>query len=105
MTLTLTHIESDVQNISVRGHLIQFIYWVTHTHTCQINWFALPGPLQVVSMLNEAQLLQAECSLQCTANTDIVMYSYLSGIYILWYCSFLQCFDAVGWAAGRASGL
>jgi len=28
---------------------------------------------------------------------------YLYRIYIYIYC--LQCFDAVGWAAGRASGL
>ena len=26
-------------------------------------------------------------------------------IYYLHTCMYLQCFDAVGWAAGRASGL
>jgi len=31
--------------------------------------------------------------------------SIFTSIFMLFYLKILQCFDAVGWAAGRASGL
>ena len=39
----------------------------------------------------------------------VVIIAYLNEMhchYFIWPCAYgLQCFDAVGWAAGRASGL
>ena len=36
---------------------------------------------------------------------NCAVYSHLLEFVLCYQCLYLQCFDAVGWAAGRASGL
>ena len=47
-----------------------------------------------------------------SARDSIILIDFLRGyqsvlahVYFIFHCVGFQCFDAVGWAAGRASGL
>jgi len=51
---------------------------------------------------DEAADLKQDQNLQSKINNKVPVYSVLVKDYAI-QC--LQCFDAVGWAAGRASGL
>ena len=46
----------------------------------------------------------AECPVRAAGCNAPLIWVFILVLYILFACS-LQCFDAVGWAAGRASGL
>jgi len=54
--------------------------------------------LEVGADLHMAQLMPLPLPISCFIKIQI-------GFTFLCVCVCLQCFDAVGWAAGRASGL
>ena len=49
--------------------------------------------------------LQTDISMSSPATCASLLDSQLTAIIFSAHCMCLQCFDAVGWAAGRASGL
>ena len=58
-------------------------------------------------MQDQEHMLQIRyscCVCICTAFV-VVFYTCFCIFHKICYCLTLQCFDAVGWAAGRASGL
>jgi len=71
----------------------------TTTH----NWLFLEPPT-----LERMQQIFSQMKMFCNSQLSVVTFSGGVGKritvgFLLRYC--LQCFDAVGWAAGRASGL
>jgi len=62
----------------------------------------------IISLLKNASVLEKKCHIahrhvQVTKWREHITLKYFIILQVLLYC--LQCFDAVGWAAGRASGL
>ena len=84
----------------VVGLVVWYEYSPTPLHAADSNKYAIVGALQLW------MILVAVAAALCTEASETIIYapgSWPELQNILRQC--LQCFDAVGWASGRASGL
>jgi len=86
----------------VVGIVVWYEYSPTPLHAADSNKYAIVGALQLW------MILVAVAAALCTEASETIRTRQLARVtkyltVILRQC--LQCFDAVGWASGRASGL
>jgi len=91
------------------GHGRQYVYDLSirlYVRPCLgggILWLACSGLLVNIAFRNHTFIIHA---LQCTLHLRLKNWPcYIIPHYVMCCCFCLQCFDAVGWAAARASSL
>ena len=107
---THTHTHGDTKPWTTRGVTLQFHHDLKTT-LFQSAFSSLQCPVVWLTVtFNTVRPLQWTCSWSVTLNFTLILYylptsSILVCQYFQYTISCLQCFDAVGWVAGRVSGL
>ena len=93
------------------GLIARLSLWVQFfksSQYCTVCW-SLADEMQYCRLafqrVHSYVMLDEDCGILCVAKIDVAILVFTKGYCSVMYCNVLQCFDAVGWAAGRASGL
>jgi len=78
---------------------------INATHDDEVKVKRVRRSLVVVMSVSSSYLTLASSSSDCPFHLSETVTSSLTASYFMTENFCLQCFDAVGWAAGKASGL